>query len=132
MLGNFIGINVAGTLSLGNRVGVLVTVGATGNTIGGVSSGARNVISGNQEYGVDIQQPGTTGNQVLGNYIGTGPNGTGDLGNEIYGVIIGFSAHGNLIGGTVSGAGNVISGNDDAGVVLYHPGTVDNQVLETT
>ena len=50
--------------------------GATDNTIGGTAAGARNVISGNAPRRHLLDGAGTTGNVVLGNYIGTDAAGT--------------------------------------------------------
>lgn len=108
--GNFIGTDVTGTVDLGNtHVGVLI-VRAPGNTIGGTTAGARNVISGNNTRGVEIQGAAATGNVVQGNFIGTDVTGTADLGNSEAGIFL--FAPNNTIGGTVAGAGNVISGNN--------------------
>ena len=57
---------------------------------------------------------GTTGNVVLGNRIGLTADGTATLPNLGDGVLL--NAAGNVIGGTVQGAGNVISGNLGSGV----------------
>jgi hypothetical protein len=54
------------------------------------------------------------GNAVQGNHIGTDVAGTTALGNFI-GVYL-YGASGNTIGGTVTGAGNLISGNYSVGV----------------
>ena len=75
VLGNFIGTDPTGTMALANGGdGIDIFAAATGNTIGGVVAGARNVISGNSYYstsdGIDIFNPGTSGNLVQGNYIG--------------------------------------------------------------
>ena len=51
--------------------GVLIQGGATGNTIGGTTAAARNVISGNAVCGVYLIGQGTSGNVVEGDYIGT-------------------------------------------------------------
>ncbi len=116
--GNFIGTDRSGTGALGNRaVGVFISSGASNNLIGGMTAGARNVISGNIR-GVSIVGNTTTGNVVQGNFIGTDVTGTTDLGNSQKGVHIGFSANNNLIGGMTAGAGNLISGNDEVGVEL--------------
>ncbi len=66
--------------------GVLIQNGATANTVGGTSSGAANVISGN-DNGVYLSS-GTSGNVVMGNLIGTDINGTANLGNSNNGVLI--------------------------------------------
>ncbi|HEU4760482.1 MAG TPA: cohesin domain-containing protein, partial [Dehalococcoidia bacterium] len=98
--------------------GVLIDSGADGNTIGGAAAADRNVISDNGGEGIDIFDDGTTGNFVLGNYIGTDAAGTGDLGNGASGIYV-RRAQSNIIGGAAAGAGNVISGNDGfAGVAI--------------
>ena len=51
---------------------------------------------------------------IEGNFIGTDVTGTLPLGNGEYGVDI--SAHGNTIGGSAVGAGNVIASNADGGI----------------
>ncbi len=99
VLGNDIGTDATGMLSLGNsQQGVLIQ-GAPGNTIGGGTAPARNVISGNH-WGVTITDPTATGNLVQGNYIGTAIDGLSPLGNEVDGVFVTNAAAQNLIGGT--------------------------------
>jgi len=115
--GNYIGTDATGTADLGNAsVGVQVNF-APGTTIGGMAAGARNVISGNDSYGVSITGNMATGNQIQGNYIGTDVSGTADLGNTAEGVSI-LGAPSNTIGGTSAGGRNVISGNDGHGVSI--------------
>jgi hypothetical protein len=115
VLGNYIGTNAAGTAALGNGFGV--TVLSANNTIGGTAAGARNVVSGNSRRGVAISGAGATGNQLLGNYIGTNAAGTAALGNGEEGVFISDSPS-NTVGGSVAGARNVISGNIGDGVFI--------------
>jgi CSLREA domain-containing protein len=120
--GNYIGTDVNGTADLGNsNYGVSITA-APGNTIGGTAAAARNIISGNGQYGIVINNPDATGNQVQGNYIGTDKNGTADLGNSWDGVSI-QNAPGNTIGGATTAARNVISGNDQMGVDIQGTAT---------
>lgn len=95
-----------------------ITGGSTGNTVGGTSAAARNVISGNNSRGVDILGSGVSSNTVTGNYIGTNAAGTAPLGNSAGGVVINNSATSNTIGGSATGAGNVISGNAGCGVCI--------------
>jgi hypothetical protein len=110
--GNYIGLDVSGTIALASQQnGVLLYGQASGNTIGGAVAGARNVISGNQQYGIYISDPGTGNNSVLGNYIGTDSTGTKAIGNGGFGIGIWSSAGGNFVGGPGAGAGNVISAN---------------------
>jgi hypothetical protein len=130
ILGNFIGTDVAGTSALGNlRMGVFIDSAASNNILGGNTIGTRNLIGGNEAIGILLQKPGTTGNQVLGNYIGTDVTGTTALGNFQDGIIISFGATNNIVGGTAPGAGNLISGNGNDGIRIQNSGTTGNQVL---
>ncbi|MGH7894614.1 MAG: beta strand repeat-containing protein, partial [Candidatus Binatia bacterium] len=111
--GNYIGTNAAGTADLGNvQRGIYITAGANGNTIGGTAALARNVISGNDMEGILLDGVGTTGNRILGNYIGVNATATAEVGNGQEGIQLMTGAHGNTIGGSAGGAGNVIGGND--------------------
>jgi hypothetical protein len=75
------------------------------------------VISGNADYGIRISGNGYD-NVVEGNDIGTAKNGTGPMGNGQDGVHIQDNANNNTIGGTVTGAGNLIEFNGGAGVAV--------------
>jgi hypothetical protein len=114
--GNHIGTTLAGTGVSANTLDGVRISGGSGNTIGGTIAAARNVISGNGQYGVQVN---SSGNTVSGNYVGTTSAGTGDIGNTNYGVAItGAGATSNVIGGTSSGERNVISGNNAGGVSI--------------
>ena len=111
-------------MRIGNsESGIDIDNGASGNTIGGTTANARNVISANTVSGIDISDAGTNGNVVLGNYIGTDAGGTLDRGNAGDGVHVFGGATGTVIGGSAAGAGNLISGNNAAGVRLESSGT---------
>ena len=69
--GNFIGTNAAGAAALGNGVSGVSILGTATNRIGGTLPAARNVISGNNGHGVEIEGAGASGNLVQGNFIGT-------------------------------------------------------------
>ena len=112
--GNNIGTDITGALALGNGAGVQI-VDSPGNTVGGTAAGAGNVISANSAGGVLISGATATGNSILGNLIGTDSTGTIAVPNAT-GVLIEDHASANTIGGTVAGAGNVISGNTGDGV----------------
>ncbi len=116
-MGNQIGTDITGTLTLANHLdGVLIEHGA-GNTIGGTVTGDANLISGNYGAGVNISGGDTTGNLVEGNMIGLDATGAVALGNSVSGVVV-ASSSGDTIGGTAGGARNVISGNFPANVYL--------------
>ena len=114
--GNFIGTDVTGTLDLGNGQHGL-RLSSSDNIIGGTTPEARNLISGNDQHGINI----TVGarNVIQGNFIGTDLTGTVDLGNSDNGVHI-INASDNTIGGTAPGAGNVISGNNRSGIEIEY------------
>ena len=130
--GNYIGTDVTGTTALGNA-NYGVQVECAGNTIGGSTAGARNVIAGNGGSGVLIQGSAATGNVVAGNFIGTNAAGSAAIGNNIYGVFLQNGAHDNRIGTNGDGVAdaaerNLISGNGFDGVNLYAAGTDGNVV----
>jgi hypothetical protein len=126
--GNYIGTNAAGTSAQANAsAGIVIYTSAHNNTIGGTSTSARNVISGNATQGIFIADAGSNGNAVQGNYIGTDKNGTAAIPN-LAGIDINNGAQSNTIGGSTSGAGNVISGNQFDGVDIDGPNTTNNLV----
>ena len=86
------------------------------NTLGGIATGAANVISGNGGFGVEIFD--SNGNVVAGDEIGTDLTGTAIVGNPCAnGIEIQGSAS-VMIGGTVAGSANIISGNGYDGVQI--------------
>jgi parallel beta-helix repeat protein len=114
--GNFIGTNPTGTLDVGNQTdGVAIFDGPSETVVGGTTLAARNVLSGNGDTGVFLVNSNI--NRIQGNYVGTDKSGTKDLGNEAGGVFIG-NASGTTVGGKTAASRNVISGNDDVGLVL--------------
>ena len=115
--GNFIGTDPAGTVALPNTLSSVNVVGS-GNTIGGPNSVAGvldggNLISGNTGDGILLNS--SSGNRVQGNFIGTDPSGTLDLGNGGAGV----SADGsnNTIGGAAGLDGNRFAFNSIGALV---------------
>ena len=127
--GNYIGTNATGTVAIGNNAaGVIIGLGATNNLIGGATPEARNIISGNLGHGVSINGSATTGNQVLGNYVGTDINGTVALGNGASGVAIFAGASNNVVGGSDPTARNIISANGTDGLRIVDTGTTGNRV----
>ena len=114
--GCYVGTDAAGTSGPGNSPnGIWVSSAGTGNVIGGTSEANRNLISGNG-YGVYIAGT-SSGTTVAGNYIGTSANGLASIPNE-NGIYINGDANNNTIGGSASGAGNLISGNTWDGITI--------------
>jgi len=124
--GNLIGLNATGNAALANAGGGIYVQSAN-NTIGGTTVAARNVISGNSSSGITLTGGSATGNVISGNYIGTDISGMIDLGNANSGITI--ESSGNTIGGTATGAGNLISGNNYSGVFINGE-SADNNIVQ--
>jgi hypothetical protein len=137
--GNFIGTGATGTSALGNGAaapagagGGVQLIGADSNTIGGTTSGARNVISGNGVAG--ILDNGAQSNLFEGNFLGVGADGVTAVPNAA-GVWLTSAnapapaAKNNLVGGTVAGSGNLIEFNSGAGVIVSGAASVGDGIL---
>lgn len=121
--GNIVGLNAAGNAVLKNSSnGIQLTSGTINNLIGGSTSQARNIISGNGSggtsgfsSGLSINSSTTKTNTVQGNFIGTDITGTIAFSNGQHGVVIKGGSNGNTIGGLTAtpgqAPGNLISGN---------------------
>jgi hypothetical protein len=118
--GNKIGTDVHGALALPNASDGIEVVDSSNNTIGGLTPGTRNLISGNAQEGISLSGSSTTGTLIEGNYIGTNAAGTAALGNAGNGISVADSAMSNLIGGATltpgTGPGNLIAGNFGDGI----------------
>ncbi len=126
---NYIGVTANGNSDLGNGYGgVSIVAGAGDHIVGGASTAERNVISGNGWSGVHIEDSGTDGNQVYGNYIGTNRQGSAAIPNDDHGVYMDDGAQDNTVGGGSSGFRNLISGNTSWGVVVNGTGTDANKI----
>src|SRR5207245_8386253 len=125
--GSYIGTDSnSGSSVVANEEGIVVA--SDNNLIGGSFSFARNVISHNLLDGVVIGS-GFSGNLIQGNHIGTDATGTAGVGNGTYGVFLGGPS--NTVGGTASGAGNLISDNGhpgNSGVIVYGSGAFGNVI----
>lgn len=112
IVGNFSGTDNTGQSASPNIYGVAIY--GSNNQIGGMTPAARNLLSGNQVYGIFL----STGshNTVQGNYIGTNAQGLAALSNG-YGVGI-SSSNQNSIGGKGKLTRNIISGNQAAGIQI--------------
>ncbi|HEY1788491.1 MAG TPA: M12 family metallopeptidase, partial [Verrucomicrobiae bacterium] len=119
--GNDIGTDPSGSFAMPNGLsGVFLGGTTTSNIIGGANAAARNILSGNDQYGVWISDTNTTGNLVEGNYIGTDVTGTNAIPNQFSGIILGGWSSGNTI------FGNLLSGNEGYGVLMTN--TIDNLI----
>jgi len=117
--GNYIGTNATGTAAVGNTTYGVYFNFVSNNKVGGTAPGAANVISGNAA-GVHLDF-GSSGEQIIGNLIGTQANGTGALGNTGNGVEIFLASTTCVSGNTVAfngGNGVFVSGGSATGTLI--------------
>ena len=98
ILGNYIGTNSAGTADLGNGQDG-VNLQGNNNTVGGTAPGAGNVVSGNNQVGISVQNGST--NSIIGNQIVVNAAGGAALANSSHGAIVVAAATGTVIQGNV-------------------------------
>ena len=115
--GNLVGTDVTDSTALVN-FGKGVDINGDDNTIGGTTPGSGNVLSGNSSNGIVLVFSSATGNLMEGNSIGTNLAGTIPIPNQSDGIQMFFSASNNTVGGTASGAGNIIADNEGEGVTI--------------
>ena len=124
VVGNFIGTDPAGEVSLGNGSGIVAS-GDGGNQIGTAAPADRNLISGNGN-GIVLTNRSAETNTVQNNYIGVNAAGATALPNTSNGIVLsgvfsgttGDTVIGGLLATPTSGEGNVISGNAVSGIVF--------------
>ncbi len=120
-----IGTDNTGMADSGNLGAGIYIIGGAHNRIGGTTTQARNVISGNKGLGIRINYDGCDSNLVYGNYIGLNIHGNAAIANSPGGYLLEWGT-GNRIGGVGASYRNVISGNLNYGVFsnVFVEGTV--------
>ena len=102
--GNRIGTTADGMSGLWNRsAGVALRNGVSGVRIGTDGNGVsdvveRNVISGNEYYGIHVSGATTSGNVIAGNYVGLKADGLVPLWNGFAGIRLASETHHNRVG----------------------------------
>src|SRR6202030_3426637 len=96
--GNLIGTDSSGTVPLGNGQDG-IDLASTGDTVGGTTASARNVVSANAQYGIRISGNASS-NLVAGNDVGADKTGSAALANVQDGIHIQDNAANNTIGGS--------------------------------
>src|SRR5262249_4796763 len=112
--GNYFGFNFDGSAWTGAKLDLGIYLGGSGgNTI------SFNSIGNLSSSGIYLSGTNTTGNTIVGNGIGIGPDESA-AGNNDAGIAIVANAHGNVVGTTAyttqSGGGNTIVNNAGPGV----------------
>ncbi|MDX2436717.1 MAG: right-handed parallel beta-helix repeat-containing protein [Acidobacteriota bacterium] len=123
--GNRIGVDRAATAKLPNGSnGIYLNGTASGNTIGGATAAARNIVSGNTNAGIwaDFAQTGLT---IQGNTVGTGLTGAETtLGNSFTGIRVSVATGGAnvVVGGEGPDEGNLVAYNGQQGLYTVNAG----------
>jgi hypothetical protein len=141
---NLVGVNAAGTGSVGTRTGLsfvpVLTGTADGNVLFGIEmSGALNTsvsdnVVGFNANGVELDN-GAQDNVIQGNFVGVGVDGVTPTGNVLHGIAVRSSGtrpaplgpgqtnepgtQHNLIGGVGPGNGNTVAFNGTGGVAVF-------------
>jgi hypothetical protein len=128
ILGNTIGVDPTGSAARPNSGSGVFVRNSLNTTIGGTSSGASNLISGNSSAGIRLaSDDGLVPSPALvqGNRIGTDAAGMNAIPN-LKGISIEEST-GNTIGGSATGARNLISGNTQYGITVSNGANIKIQ-----
>jgi hypothetical protein len=153
IIGNIIGPCADGVSYVtGNTQLTGISVEGPSNTIGGNSSSHRNIISGNETYGIKISGGSASSNTINGNYIGPSSsltnfrisstattNGNEKEGNELlglsnqdYGIYLSGSSANNFIGGSGAGEANTIAYNTFDGIYITGAGSNNNLITHNS
>jgi len=124
--GNLIGTDASGSLAIGNGSGIggdgVSLANAPRNTIGGSVLGAANVVSGNGFDGILVFGPGSSGNLVQGNRVGTDVAGRRALGNGNHGIVVDGAPATAIVA-------NLVAGNARGGIAVSGPGASGTLIL---
>ncbi|HEU5014021.1 MAG TPA: right-handed parallel beta-helix repeat-containing protein [Roseiflexaceae bacterium] len=127
IMGNYIGIGANGVAPTGTSqlsAGIVLSRGASDNTIGGSSStGETNIIAGISGDAIQVSglsQGSSTitarNNIIQGNYIGVGISGSSAIPNSGNGILLNNYVSNTTIGGPATGQGNRIANNAGDGI----------------
>ncbi|MFZ1387791.1 MAG: CshA/CshB family fibrillar adhesin-related protein [Thiolinea sp.] len=111
---NRIGTTPDGMTALLNTGYGIFTQSATDIVIGGTTAAERNIISGNQQDGINTRF-GTNRLNIYGNYIGFGSDGVKAIGNANNGIFLADTSNA-LIGNGAASGRNIIGNNSYSGI----------------
>jgi hypothetical protein len=143
--GNIIGPDKTGTVVLGNR-GSGILVDSPNNVIGGATTSAGNVISGNQSVSINLGSLNAVGTLIQNNKLGTDPSGTLSVGTTGGISIVNTASNNRILNNTIAfgmgiihggGNGNLFSqnsifSNTGLGIDLGGDGVNPNDIPPTT
>lgn len=116
-VGNLIGMRLPGDSAMPNRENGVLIEDARENLIGSAQDGGRNIVSGNTKSGIMITGSTAALNVIVGNYIGLNSDGTNTVPNGLNGVRL-ENSQATFVGSTGQFERNVISGHNEAGVLM--------------
>ncbi|MBL0175460.1 MAG: right-handed parallel beta-helix repeat-containing protein [Ignavibacteria bacterium] len=114
---NTIGTDAPGGRALPNAGCGISVERSPGNRIGGLGAFYGNLVSGNMREGISVTGQECVGTTIQGNLVGVDRNANKPVPNGRNGIAL-TDAHNAVIGGPVTGAGNVVSGNTLNGLLL--------------
>ena len=125
---NLVGTNLIGDQRVPNSMDGIFCY-REGNTIGGPTDTAINLVSGNTNNGIHIRNG--SNNRIQGCKIGTNADGDAIVFNGGNGILLdgNITPSENEIGGITSQLRNLISGNRGAGVRFSQRGADDNRII---
>jgi CSLREA domain-containing protein len=112
--GNYVGLDRTAAQPLYDRTNGGIYTDGIGTLIGGTAPGARNVVTAG--HAPVYVGPSASNTVVQGNYINLDASGGTVVGHPFRGAAITDTGTNTTIGGSVTGAGNVISGQNDNGI----------------
>ena len=118
--GNYIGTSPNGLTAIPNLMFGIDNYNSIGSIIGGETSAAGNVISGNQSHGISVgpNLSGNTATKIQNNFIGVAADGVNPLPNGANGINLNSTTNDVLIGGEGKSFGNIIAYNGGEGISL--------------
>jgi len=126
--GNWVGVDAAGDPKPNLDAGIVLALGANGNTIGGIDPLDANVIGSNATAGIQVREATSQNNTIVGNVVGALPDDT-PRPNGTYGIQVHVGAANNRIGGTNSLEANLIANNGMDGVFIASDAGTGNSIL---
>jgi nitrous oxidase accessory protein NosD len=133
ILGNYVGLNAAGTRPLGSYYGIAVGEGAYNTWIGNTQSGSGNVIAAVDQDGIKVEGYDTEDTRIMRNSIGTDAAGSRHFPCRQHGIWVSSDAGTVTIGGNTKARGNkivVMSGRDAIDIDARYAG--DSTVRHNT
>lgn len=126
--GNIIGLDISGSLALGNQRNGIDVSWSSKTFIGNANVNEANIIGSNTGHGIYIHYVSDS-NYVHQNYIGTDLTGLLNLANTRNGIQVGDRSTYTEVGGYLAGEGNIIANNLAGGVEINGNTSINNRIL---